>query len=334
MVSAALLLLAPLVDVTWDVPASCPSQEVFEAMVVARANVEAQASPATTRASVKVREVSPQRWSLALTIEHGDEREAREYEAQTCAGVVEAAAVLVSLRVVEWSGPEPLVPEPEPQPEPPPAEAEPRPDVEPALVAPELPPAQPSTPPRTQGPAEAPAPPRRAVEIGGWLGAHGGVGFGVAPGVGGSLTVEGGVQGRGWRAGLAVQTTPRQFGDHPDAPEVRGRFDVVLAQALACGVPTAGRVSFPLCGRVAGGGLRGAGRGAVTTADSAWGAWWGLGGSAAISFALTTRLAAVGTAEALASLRPWVFSVGGVSGLLHQTGPVAVRGSLGLELIF
>ena len=334
MLSAALLLLAPLVDVAWDVPASCPSQEVFEAMVLARANVEAPASPATTRASVRVREIGPERWSLALTIERGADHEERDYEAETCAGVIEAAAVLVSLRVVEWSASEPLVPKPELQPEPKAPASEPPTEAAPTLVVPELPPAQPPVPETTEVPVEAAVVPRRSVELGGWLGAHGGVGFGVAPGVGGSLTVEGGVQGRRWRAGLAVQTTPRQFGDHPDAPGVRGRFDVVLAEALACGMPNAGRVSFPLCARVAGGGLRGIGRGAVTTTEAAWGAWWGVGGSAGLSAALTPRLAAVGTVEALASLRPWVFSVGGVSGLLHQTGPIALRGSLGLELIF
>lgn len=226
------------------------------------------------------------------------------------------------MRVVEWIQSAPAADEPEPAPavEPPPplplaASTEPAP-------APEEHSSPASPPPKSTAP----------VELGGWVGIHGGLALGVGPGVGGALALDGGLTGRWWRAGLAVHATPRRITEHPSANGVRGRFDLVTAEALGCGVPEAGPVDFPLCGRVAFGGLRGAGEGDVQQPEPAWGLWSGLGGSAGASWHATERLAPALSVEGLAPLQSRVFSVGGVPGVLHETGTFAFRAWLGLEI--
>lgn len=96
--------------------------------------------------------------------------------------------------------------------------------------------------------------------------------------------------------------------------------------------PLGGSVEFPVCGRLAGGGLRGSGEGDVTRSEPAWGSWWGLGGSAGLAWHVTDHLAPAITVEALAPLRDWSFSVGSVPGTLYRTGAVAFRAWLGLEI--
>lgn len=325
MLLEALLLLAPLVELEWDAPESCPSADAFEERVRAQADVRAEAdAPAVLMARVVIRELGAEQWELSLEMERGGEEEARTFEAETCEAVAEVAATLVSLRVVEWVKPAPLVPKPEPS-------VGPEPEPEPASQT------DTEAPRRVQPDTQIPevvrqTPARRPSELGGWLSFLGGVAFGVAPGLGGAVAIEGGLEGRWWRAGLGVQTTPRRVRPHPNDVEVDGRFDVLVAEALGCGVPRAGPVEFPFCGRVAAGGMRASGQGNVSRPEPAWGGWWGVGGSAAAVWHVTEHLAPVLSVEALASPRDRSYSVGDVPGALHQTGAVAFRAWAGLEI--
>lgn len=317
-------MIAPLVELEWDAPASCPSAAVFEEKVRAQADVRTEAeAPPLLRASVVIRELGAAQWELSLSMEREGETEARAFEGESCEAVTEVAATLVSLRVVEWIEVAPLVPEPE-------APVESRPEPQPApRWEPEVGPSPVETrTPEAVRPESVPQP----VELGGWLSILGGVALGVAPGVGGAVGIEGGLEGQWWRAGVAVQTTPRRLRPHPNDPDVRGRFDVLLAEALGCGVPRAGPVEFPICGRFAAGGMRANGEGEVGRSEPAWGGWWGMGGSAAAVWHVTERWAPVLSVEALAPLREWSYSVGGVPGTLHQTGAVALRAWAGLEI--
>lgn len=275
------------------------------------------------KASVVIRELGAAKWELSVRIEGEGGDEERTFEGESCDAVAEVAATLVSLRVVEWIDSASLVPEPE-------APVESTPQPEPRLRR---------EPEPKLAPIEAPSPQtlrRESVpqpaELGGWLSILGGVALGVAPGVGGAVAIEGGLQGQWWRAGFALQTTPRRFRPHPNNSAVRGRFDVLIAEAVGCGVPRAGRVEFPICGRFAAGGMRANGEGEVGRSEPAWGGWWGVGGSAAAVWHVTERWAPVLSVEALAPLREWSYSVGGVPGTLHQTGAVALRAWAGLEL--
>lgn len=329
MVLEALILLAPLVELEWDAPDSCPSPVAFEESVRTQADVTTeQDGPAVLKASVVIRELGAQQWELLLSMEREGEAEERRFEAETCEAVAEVAATLVSLRVVEWVESSPLVPEPdvslsgEPKSTPAPEPAEP---VDPSRSEPSV-----AVPSRAVSPGlRTDRPP---LALGGWLSILGGLAFGVAPGVGGAVAIEGGLEARWWRAGLAVQTTPRRFGRHPSDSAVRGRFDVLTAEAVGCVVPWAGPVEFPICGRIAAGGMRATGEGDVGQSEPAWGGWWGAGGSGAVAWHATDRWAPIASVQALAPLRDWSFSVGSVPGTLHRTGPIAVRAWVGLEI--
>lgn len=316
-----LLLLAPLVELDWKVPDDCPSEAAFVEMVEAEARVQAEADdPPVLEASVAVEALGGDRWSLTLQMRRGDELDVREMEGESCEAVVEAAALVVSLRVVEWI-----------RSTPPATESTPEPALEPP---PPLPMTAPREPDRTPAPAPEPEPerPGEPIDLGGWLGIHGGLALGVGPGVGGAVAIDGGLIGRWWRAGLGFQAMPRRLIDHPNDGTVRGRFDLVVGEAVGCGVPAAGPVEFPLCGRVAFGGLRGAGEGNVDQPEPAWRRWVGLGGSAGAAWRVTERLAPALSVEALAPLQSRAFSVGGVPGILHETGAFALRAWLGLEI--
>lgn len=317
-----LLLLAPLIELDWEVPADCPSEAAFVEMVEAEARVQAEADdPPVLSASVEVEERGHDRWTLTLELRRGDELDVRTMNGESCEAVVEAAALIVSLRVVEWT-----------QSRPPATDSDPEPDLEPPPPLPMT--AAPAPEPQPQPAPSQPEPAAHAVpvELGGWIGVHGGLALGVGPGLGGAVAVEGGLTGRWWRAGLDIQAMPRRLTDHPNDESVRGRFDLLVGEALGCGVPSAGPVEFPLCGRIAFGGLRGAGQGNVAEPEPAWRPWVGLGGSAGASWRVTEHLAPTLTLEGLAPLQSRAFSVGGVPGILHETGAFALRAWLGLEI--
>ena len=248
MFAWALLLALPW-DVEWDVPAGCPSQEEFVAMVEAEARTQAETeAPAVLTADVRIERRSARRWQLMLRLAHCDAVDTRVFDGDSCAAVVEAAALIVSLRLVEWVTPEPG-PEPEPSK---PLALEPQPPLPMATEEAPMP-----------APAPAPAAPpsfERVFAVGGWLGVHGGLALGVAPGIGGALGLDGGLTGRGWRAGVAVQAMPRRNTPHPNSSAVVGRFDLVQAELFGCGSPSVGRSSSRSAGGWPAGGCEGRAR--------------------------------------------------------------------------
>ncbi|MBV1861226.1 MAG: hypothetical protein KUG77_22605, partial [Nannocystaceae bacterium] len=127
----ALFSLAPLVELEWDAPASCPSQAVFEERVRAQADVRGEAdAPSVLKARVVIRELGAKRWELSLSMMRGTDEELRSFEAESCQEVAEVAATLVSLRVVQWIEVETRVPEPPRE-----AKPEPKPELSPPVRA-------------------------------------------------------------------------------------------------------------------------------------------------------------------------------------------------------
>lgn len=327
---ALLLLTSPIEIGAWDVPAECSSRAAFMEKVEAEANAHSDADePPVLEADVTVEEVGAAHWRLQLRLRRDGRDDTRAFDANTCAAVVEAAAVVVALRLVQWRRVEALVPAAKPS-LPAPAVAPP------SIPEPDPPPSLPSAagvdaepPEASPGPNE---PDEEASALGGWVGVHEGLALGVAPGVGGAFALDGGVTGRWWRAGVALQVVPRRIEPHPEAPGIRARFDLVTGESFGCGVPKVGPVEFPVCGRFAVTGVRAVGEGAVNGSDVVWGTWLGAGGSVGVAWYVTERIAPALSAVALAPLQDWSFSVGGVPGALHRTGSVAFRAWLGLEV--
>ena len=289
--------------------------------------------PPELTAEVTIEHRSDGIWRLTLVLRSADASDERIFDADTCAAVVEAAAVVVSFRVVELN--EATIPEPGPAPDP----DESSPEIPTVIERPESPAraqqgasfATPSLEPIVVAPRSEQPAPRRVEPIGGWIAASAGVALGAMPSVGASVGLEGGIERRHWRAGLGVRGLPLRVGDHPQDGDVQGRFDLVAAQVLGCGVPWAGPVGFALCGRFEAGGIRAAGQGAVAERVPSWSDWVGAGGSVGAAWRVTRWLAPFVAGELLGMIRRPRFLVGSVAGTLHETGPIAFRASLGLE---
>lgn len=325
-----LLVTSPIEIGAWDVPADCSSKAAFMEKVEAEAEASSRVDePPVLEADVTVEEIATARWRLQLRLRRDGRDDTRAFDATSCAAVVEAAAVVVALRLVQWRDDDsPSAPRDPPVLPDPVVELPPGPPLEPPPALP-LTTVLDSTPP-----VEAPPVPQQeqSSRIGGWVGVHQGLALGVAPGVGGGFALDGGVTGQWWRAGISVQTVPRRMQTHPSEPGIRGRFDLVTGEAFGCGVPSLGPVEFPVCGRLAVTGIRAVGEGAVRSSEAVWGTWLGAGGSAGVAWYVTDRVAPVLSAVALAPLRDWEFSVGGVPAALYQTGSVAFRAWVGLEI--
>lgn len=162
----------------------------------------------------------------------------------------------------------------------------------------------------------------------GWLSAAGGAAYGALPGWGGAVRLEGGIEGRRWRAGLGVQTLPlRRFEDEG----VAARFDLLAATASGCLVLHAGPVEFPLCGRFSAGGLRGQGLPPLPDARTTWSPWVGLGAEVGAAWFVHRHVAVLAAAEGLGVLARPQFVAGNPPDPLWRPGPGGFRGWLGLE---
>jgi hypothetical protein len=322
-------------DVEWDAPGGCPGEAAFVQAVESEVDLAAEGDLPVLMARITIVELDDGRWRLTMVLASEDGSDERIFEDDSCEAVVETAAVVVSLRVIELVRTPAIVPDPSAMPSPEPPREEP---TAPARVEPV--PREPANSEASslseakEPPAAFPEPKqdlRAGTPVGGWLAVQGGVALGVAPGVGGAVGLEGGITGGRWRVGVALHGTPLRRRDHPQDGAVRGRFDLVTAQVLGCGVPSAGPVLFPLCGRLAAGAIHGVGEGAIDRPEPGWSPWIGLGTTAGAAWRATRWLAPFVSAEFLATLRGASFSVGSVPGTLHETGPVAFRAWAGLE---
>jgi hypothetical protein len=333
-----LALLVPLLDVEWDAPGGCPGEAAFVQAVESEVDLAAQGDLPVLMARITIVELADGRWRLTMVLASEDRSDERTFEDDSCEAVVETAAAVVSLRVIELVRTSAIVPDPSaiPRPEPPPEEPTAPARVEPVQREPANSEASSlfEANEHWDAPAASPEPRqhiRAGTPVGGWLALQGGLAVGVAPGIGGAVGLEGGITGARWRVGVALHGAPVRRREHPQDGAVRGRFDLVTAQVLGCGVPSAGPVLFPLCGRLAAGAIHGVGEGAIDRPEPSWSPWVGLGGTAGAAWRATRWLAPFVSAELLATLRGSSFSVGSLPGTLHETGPVAFRAWAGLE---
>ena len=149
--------------------------------------------------------------------------------------------------------------------------------------------------------------------------------------VGGGVGAAFGVAGTHWRAEVRGQYFAPQPRNYADVV-VGGSFDLWTVGVAGCWVPTSGRLSFPLCGGVEGGSLRGRAD-SVSQPSSAGSFFAALTGDASLVFAPIPRVGLRAGLGGALSLRRPLFHVRGQD-TLFQAGYGAVRGSLGVEVRF
>ena len=284
----------------WTAPTGCPASadvetEIEELAGMTLADVEAISVDAA------VVEGEDGGYQLSLRIETDTGAQARTLESPDCGELAGVAATLVAVTM------QAAVPEPEPEPTP---EPEPAPEPEPE-------------------PEPAPEPEPEAPAWSGFAGFSIGPGFGALPGLAavGSLAL--GARSR-W---LQLEADGNVW--FPRSTRLADASGTLLLWSIgtrACGLPAAGRVTFPLCAGAEGGQMQGSAEG-VANARRASLPWFAVTTRAGVRVPLTGRLSLRADLGVLIPvLRPG-FSIDGV-GVLHRATPVAGTGGLGLEVNF
>ncbi len=325
-----LAVAAPAWPIDWNAPAGCPDAADVTAQVQRiRGDAPLLDAPRVTGV---VQAGATEGFVLTLEIvgpDGGVDR--RTMAGESCEAVTEAGALVIALRLDD------AAPAVQPEPDPPPDPA-PLPEPPASVVAAEPEPAVASEPTRSK-PAPTSARPEpvtstvvEPLALEGWISLGGGAALGILPGVGGTAELAGGIEGRYWRVGLSLVGLPVRRAPHPDDADVTGRFDLVAAGALGCGVPITGRLAFPLCARLEVGGMRGVGQGAVAVPEPGWSPWIGLGASARASWRVLRWLAPYVEAGAMVGANRPGFTIGDLPGTLYEAGRVGGRFTAGVEL--
>ncbi len=182
----------------------------------------------------------------------------RTLQGGSCAGVADAAALVIAVGLDPMGVRETLEPLLSP-PRPPPV-------PEPSVPAPQLPPVvdepEVSSPPSTQPdvePSRGPVRARRPWSVHGWI--LGGPTLGLLPGPSGRLG--GGLAASTGQARIEL-STHYEFArniDHSDSPDSGASMSMTSIQPAACWTPRVRSFTFPVCGGVVLGWVTGRGRG-------------------------------------------------------------------------
>lgn len=340
-------MAGPGASLQWEAPPQCPSAVELQAMV----DTTLGSAPAEDRRPVAVdgrlRGSATEGFQLDLRLSWADGSGERQLRGPSCHELSEAAALVIAMAIdprlherlptAQPLEPTPAVPdsppvEPDsdvPAPADPvpatPADSPPKPDppADLPVASPEL------RPPGTRSPAaDAATTDDRPAVV---LHASAGVGAGVVPGVSASLALGIGIAGRGWRVeAFGTYSPPRTFRSRQN-PQVGVTAQLGTAGVLGCAEPSLARFSFPLCGGLEAGALRGRGVGEVSAiARAPWlavvveaGAIWWL--RPRIGLGLRARGAAP-------ILRPALRS--DPSGTITRARPVAGALRLGIDARF
>lgn len=245
-------------------------------------------------------------WKIALHIKEGDEETHREFEADRCETVVEAAALVVAMQIdptlLDMSPP-PIDTEPEPE-----QETGPEPESEP------------------EPPPETPVVPRSKVGIS--IAINGGVTGLALPGVTGQLGGRVGVVDRGWSVSLGVRN--RFETRAPASNDVGGgAFRLFAGQATGCGWFYGGPLAFPMCGVLEVGALTAEGYG-IPEPKSSRRPWLALRAQPGLAY-LPRPWIALGLAldVGLVASRERYFIEG--VGAVHDVGPIELGALLSVE---
>ena len=105
------------VTLTWQAPTGCPGEA--EVLIgVARVLDEGRRDRVAVTARVNVEQTRPSRWRGLVSLDTGDGRSDRVFEAESCAAVASAAALIIAV-TAEGAASERAPAEPTPRPPPP-----------------------------------------------------------------------------------------------------------------------------------------------------------------------------------------------------------------------
>jgi hypothetical protein len=318
--ASALLAPSPTIAVQWEAPAVCPSADEVRAMVEQLSSADVvEAREATVTAQAVIREQDG-RFLATLTVDSPEGRQRRELDADDCALLGRATAVVVSVALdpvaVAANMPEPE-PEPTPAPEPePPAskpEARPEPTSWPVVVSP-------PPPVRPRWPFEYGL--RAAFGVGGLILPAVGVGFALAPYVGlPFLHVR--VSGQYW---------PPRTRTIDGVRDATAAIQLAAAGVRVCPILRTGRWRFPLCIGSDVGAVIGRARGDLVDSrgpvSSAWGAFILQPG---VEVSITPRFGVWAAFEGAISYNRPTFHLDNV-GAVYQAGRFGPRALLGIAM--
>jgi hypothetical protein len=311
-------VVAPVVDISWDAPPECGSRAEFvEHIETLLGRPLGQAGDPELEVVGRIT-TEPAGMLLVLEFRQPVAR-VRELRARSCVELRDAAAVVLAVTIdplVPLADPptRPVEPEPEPEPEPE-LEPEPEPEAEPKPVAPQ---------------PEAQTPGRRSQELAVVLRIAGGIQYRALPSIAGGPVLALGLWRRALRAELVGAWWLTGTTHFDVAPEVGATLSLGWVAPRVCGVPSVGRVAFPLCAGIELGGMRAA---AFGTADArtrtlAWVAPE-LGGATHVQLSRPLALW-IGVDGVIPLVRP-SFIISSL-GELHRTPPFAFQALLGLEI--
>lgn len=305
------LLVSPSAGVA--VEGSCPNANLATLVDDYLSASEATAEGWAAKATIQSTDDVGSRVTLSITSPDGV-TSAREFEAESCAVAVEAAAFVFATAIDPSIAP----PEPEPEPEPEPApepEPEPAPDPEP----------DPEPEPEPQPELR---PERRRLD--GMLRIAAGVMGGSLPAADGSFMLLGGLRGKFWRAELIATVRLRSPASADLDANIGANIGHWAFGGRGCGVPSLQKFEFPLCGGIEGGQLfaRGFGFEGAQPVQLPWGAAVFAPG---IAYVPIERLAIIAEAQVGVPFNRAEIVIDNLQSL-HTVGPAFGRGYLGLEL--
>lgn len=311
----AAALAGPAVELRWDAPAGCPSQEEVAGQIAEMVGDSAEA-PARVEFRVERRD---ERWQLVGEISGVADGGRRELSAASCEELAEAAVLIVAIAVDP-----PVVPEaPEPAPV---GEAEPEPVAAPVV--------EPASTEQAQRQLRAErafvwlsrSPTRRAWAL---VGLGGGAGIGVLPGPAGVVRLSLGVRGsrrpgvfttERWSVALVQDVWLPRGLEVSSAPRYGGRFWAYSAGVRGCGVVWTGesvesgggrRLSVPLCGAIAAGVMVGEGTGALSVSQRRVAPWVTASAGPGLRVRLSPQVGLLFAAEVVVALARPQFDITG-----------------------
>lgn len=337
MLAAAIVLaLAPAstgIELSWNAPADCPSEEDVRAMLAEiLGTVDARESVSAT---VRVERRKTGDYAAELVVASEGHRSERTLTAAQCGALAEATALVIAVTVdpaqalddaqppVEPVEP-PTIPEPEAS-----AAVQPRTTEEDTL-------AEHTAPASTSArlPSERPAPRARARSriTGVHVRALGGLDYGALPSITGAIGAAVGAHGRWFRFEAIGSWAFARTAAVPSVPSASARVGLWAIAVRACGVPAWRFVELPLCGGVEGGALEGQGTGATEHAARARRPWVAASLGPALAIVPIPRIAILIGTDVVVPLWRAQFVIG--DRRVHRPAPVGFRAGLGIELRF